>query len=331
MPHLAWAWPYAGLAILLLVPLLLFKKQRQDNLLLSPMALALSKIATGYRRGRDRSWPWLFIIMWLFLCLAIMRPQLVGDAIEISREGRNIMMVLDLSESMEAQDMTIDNRHVDRLTLAKDVMTDFITRRRGDRLGLVVFGSESFLHAPLSFDHPVIKQFLDDAQIGFAGPKTAIGDALGLALKKLLEEQRGDRIIILLTDGQNNMGALEPRQAAEIAQKHNVKIYIVGLGASSMLVDGFFGPTRINPSASLDEAEAELREIAQSTKAKYYRAKDHASLSSIYSEIDQLEPNQTDPLVMIPRKEIFYWPAALAVAMLLLMWARSQIPRGERR
>lgn len=330
MSNLEFAWPYAALSLLLLLPLWLFYRRHEQGFLVSPIALAVKRLGLAKGGVLAKKLPLVEVVIWILLVCALMRPQLVGDALEISRDGRNLMLVLDLSESMEALDMTLNGQPVDRLVLAKDVLDSFIDRRRGDRLGLVVFGSESFLHAPLTFDHPTIKRFLDDAQIGFAGPKTAIGDAIGLATKKLLEEKRGDRIIVMLTDGQNNIGSLEPMQAAEIAKKHRVKIYMIGLGASRMVVDGFFGPTRINPSESLDEAEPEMRELVALTGGKYYRAKDHKALAQIYAEIDALEPVKSDPIILIPRKDLFYWPLTCALVVMLLHLA-SRMNFGAQR
>lgn len=321
MSNLEFAWPYAALCLLVLLPMWLLERRRKgaSDFLLSPIAPVLIKLIndegqTAYRNKIN----WLMVLLWSLLVLALMRPQYVGDPIEIARDGRNIMLVLDLSESMEAEDMSLAGHTADRLTVAKSVINEFIDKRHNDRIGLVVFGSESFLHAPLSFDHPTIKQFLSDAQIGFAGPKTAIGDAIGLAVKKLIEQTKGERILVLSTDGQNNIGSLEPMQAAEIAKKHGVKIYIVGLGASRMAVNGFFGPTSINPSISLDEAEPEMKQITAMTGGKYFRAKDQTSLAAIYADIDKLEPTKADPVVLIPRKELFYWPVTLVLALMLL-------------
>lgn len=332
MSNLEFSWPYAAILLLMLVPFYLIAGKRGDisGVLRSPVAPMLNQFLHGKKVRARGAFPWWLFFIWILLVLALMRPQLVGDAIEVKRDGRNLMMVLDISESMEATDMSVDNTESDRLTAAKEVMADFIDRRRSDRIGLIVFGSEAFLHSPLSFDHKTVKKFLDEAQIGFAGPKTAIGDALGLATKKLVEIA-GDKVIILLTDGQNNMGALEPTQAAKIAQKQGIKIYIVGIGASRMVVDGFFGPTAVNPSLSLDEAEPELKEIAASTGGKYFRAKEFKTLTTIYSDIDALEPVKSDPLIFIPKKELFFWPLAcvmLAFALrMLIAYARGQSRR----
>ncbi len=319
MSNLEFAWGAAALIFLCLVPMWLFERGRgrDQSLLFSPqtaiMRTLLSKTTSISLRHKP---PWFMVLCWSLLVIALMRPQHVGKPIEITRDGRNIMLLLDISESMEAEDVKISGQAVSRLDSAKRVISDFVDKRRGDRMGLIVFGSESFLHAPLSFDHPTIKQFLDDAQIGFAGPKTAIGDAIGLSVKKLIEQSEGDKTVIMLTDGQNNAGSLEPLKAAEIAKQHGIKIYIVGLGSSRMVVNGFFGPTAVNPSVSLDEGEPDLKEIASLTGGKYFRAKDHDALSSIYEDIDKLEPVKADSLVLIPRKELFYWP----LAALLILW-----------
>lgn len=331
MSNIAFIWPYAALLLLLLIPMWLFDKKRgtDDNFLQSPMVPLLKQLSKGRIK---MSWAhkinWFLVVFWTCLVIALMRPQYVGEPLEITRDGRSLMLVLDISESMEAEDMQLLNRTMDRLTIAKHMMGEFIDKRRGDRIGLVVFGSEAFLHAPLSFDHPTIKQFLYDTQIGFAGPKTAIGDAIGLSVKKLLDQAEGEKLLVLLTDGQNNMGSLEPMQAANIAKKYGVKIYIIGLGASRMVVDGFFGPTAINPSLSLDEAEPEMKQLASMTGGKYFRAKDSDALKSIYADIDALEPVKSEPLVLIPRKELFYWPL-LGAMVLIVMRVMSALYRNH--
>jgi len=304
----------------------LVKKNRDNGYLINPQTALIKDMIKADMRPRFSNFNWFWLLTFSLLVLALMRPQYVGEPISITRDGRNIMLVVDISQSMEAEDMILFDKSVDRLTASKNVIKDFIDRRASDRIGLVVFGSESFLHAPLSHDHPVIKQFLDEAQIGFAGPKTAIGDAIGLAVKKLIETE-GEKTMILLTDGQNNMGSLEPLKAAEIAKKYQVKIYVVGLGSSRMVVNGFFGPTAINPSISLDEAESELKEIASMTQGKYFRAREFNTLSTIYSDIDRLEPVKSDPLLLIPRKELFYWPLIFFLVVTLIkalfLWRKS--------
>jgi Ca-activated chloride channel family protein len=329
MSNLEFYWPYAGLLGLLIIPLWLRKKRVGSAYLRTYLAEIVEKIRpSNLAKVKGIEIPWWNLLCWLLLVLGLMRPQLVGAPIEIARSGRSLMLTLDTSESMEAKDMNINGQPLDRLSVAKAVLLDFIDQRKGDRLGLVIFGAEAFLHAPLSFDRAMIKGFLLDAQIGFAGPKTAIGNAIGLSVKKLMDQKDGDRVMILLTDGQNNSGQLTPMQAAEMAQKYQVKIYIVGLGASRIMVDGFFGPSAVNPSRDLDEAEPELKKIAAMTGGAYYRAKDSEALLSIYQEIDKLEPVKVDNLVAIPKKELFYWPVATMLAVLALSVGRSRWGRS---
>lgn len=324
MSNLVFAWPYAALLLFLLFFLWWYDahQKRSWGYLESPMAASIQSLLKDKKGVFGFSINWFLALVWTLMVFALMRPQLVGDPIEISRHGRAIMLVLDISESMEIEDMELMAKPTNRLVVAKEVIDGFIDKRRGDRIGLVVFGSEAFLHAPLSFDHPMIKQFLAGAQIGFAGPKTAIGDAVGLAAKKLIEQTQGERIMVLLTDGQNNMGSLAPLDAGKIAQKHQIKIYIAGLGSSRMVVDGFFGPQAVNPSLSLDEAEPELKNVASMTGGRYFRARDRKALDGIYADIDRLEPIEADPQVLVPRKEVFYWPLGVMVLMFALraMW-----------
>jgi Ca-activated chloride channel family protein len=321
MPALTFLWPYAVFLIVALIPIAICSQYItiQQAYLRTNLISNMSNIKLKKNTQLGFKWPhWLFILIWTLMTLAAMRPQFVGKPIEIARSGRNIFLTLDISESMEQEDL-VAGQPVNRLSVAKSVLDEFINHRKGDRLALVLFGSESFLHAPLSFDHNMIKHFLHEARIGFLGPKTAIGDAIGLSVKKLMEQPADqDRVMILLTDGQNNTGGLEPMQAAELAKEQKVKLYIVGLGASSMIVDGFFGRGQVNPSQDLDEAEPQLKKMAEMTGGAYFRAKDQKSLSAVYNAVDRLEPVIVDSQVILPKKELFYWPLGLAIGLMLL-------------
>ena len=319
-------WPYAAFLILALVPLV-FLQQRiraQRSSLRTNLVSVVRDLDPGLGLVHKRKLPPLaLILLWTLMVLALMRPQFVGEPVELARSGRNILLTLDISESMQVQDL-VASQPVDRLSVAKSVLHNFIDHRKGDRLALVLFASESFLHAPLSFDHKTIKRFLDETHIGFLGPKTAIGDAIGLSVKKLMEQPAGeDRIMILLTDGQNNTGILEPMQAAQLAKQQDVKIYIVGLGASHMNVEGFFGTSVVNPSTDLEEAEPELKKIAELTGGNYFRAKDSNALNNIYNIIDRMEPVVVDSHLIIPKKDLFYWPLGFAMLLLISQLALS--------
>ncbi|MCB1776757.1 MAG: VWA domain-containing protein, partial [Candidatus Competibacteraceae bacterium] len=192
-------------------------------------------------------------------------------------------------------------------------------QRTGDRLGLILFGAQAYLQAPLTFDRNVVATLLNESIVGLAGKETAIGDAIGLALKRLRDSHVRERVLILLTDGTNTAGEVMPRQAAKLAAEHSMRIYTIGLGAKPMRRDTFLGPQIINPSADLDEAT--LRDIAKITGGRYFRATDLASLKAIYQELDQLEPVARDAEYFRPRQSLFVWPLSCALLLSVLLVA----------
>jgi len=207
------------------------------------------------------------------------------------------------------------------LSVVKQVVGDFVVRRESDRLGLVLFGSQAYLQAPLTFDRSTVNTLLQEAQLGFAGEKTAIGDAIGLAVKRLRLRPESSRVLILLTDGANTSGEVSPLKAAELAKQEHIKIYTVGVGASEMTVPGLFGSNfgarRINPSVDLDETT--LKTIAESTGGRYFRARNPEELNNIYAILDTLEPVEQNDEVFRPVRSLFYWPLALAFISSLLL------------
>lgn len=267
---------------------------------------------SGLRRRRLPAWPlWIAALAWILLVGAAMRPQWLGEFIEIPVTGRDLMLAVDLSGSMQEEDFMLHGQRVDRLTATKAVAGDFIDRRVGDRIGLILFGEQAYLQAPLTFDRQTVKTLLYESAIGLAGKATAIGDALGLAVKRLRERDDPDRVLILLTDGRNTAGAVDPLEAADLAAKEGLRIYTIGVGADEMLVRGFFGAQRVNPSADLDEDT--LKAIADKTGGRYFRARDTQELEKIYGLLDKLEPVQRDTRRFRPRRALFYWPLGLAM------------------
>lgn len=262
------------------------------------------------------------IIIWCSLVAAASGPHWIGDPISLPTSGRDLLLAVDLSGSMEIEDMQVGGKSVPRITAVKAVLNDFIERRKGDRLGLVLFGSQAYVQAPLTFDHTTVQRFLTESQIGFAGAEnTAIGDAIGLSVKRL-RNRPGDRhVMILLTDGQNNGGEVKPIPAAKLAADNNIVIYTVGVGADEMITRGLlgssFGSRRVNPSADLDEKT--LQEIASLTGGKYFRAKNPEQLMQIYQILDQLEPVEDKQQTFRPQKSLFYWPLALAIILSALI------------
>jgi len=271
---------------------------------------------------RRRWWRLLTLcLIWLSIVAAAARPQWVGDAINLPQTGRDLLLAVDISESMNEKDMTVNNNAVTRLSVVKNVVADFIAQRQGDRLGLVLFGTNAYLQVPLTFDTTTVAEFLNSAQLGFAGPNTAIGEAIGLSVKRLqaLQQDSNDsseRVIILLTDGANTAGEITPIQAAQLAAQLDIKIYTIGIGANEMIIDGFFGPRRVNPSAQLDEVT--LRAIAQATNADYFRATSTDELNGIYEKINVLEPITQNEKRFRPTRSLFIWPLALGLLLALV-------------
>ena len=318
------AWPWALLAL----PLPLVLRW------LLPEARALSEAGlrvpslSSFTTLTDRSqieqlgnWRfWVAVIAWLLLVLAAARPERIGDELEMPVSGRNLMLAVDLSGSMDQKDFELGSRRVDRLTATKAVASDFITRREGDRNGLFLFGERAYLQVPLTLDRETVKILLMEAFIGLAGEKTAIGDAITLAVRRVHEqrEEEGDQVLVLLTDGANTAGEVDPVKAAQLAQQVGLRIYTIGIGAEQLEVSSLIGGRRrINPSADLDEET--LTQIADLTGGRYFRATDTASLQDIYALVDELEPVEEPESGFRPVKSLFYWPLGGAFALVALM------------
>jgi len=258
------------------------------------------------------------LLAWLALVAAAAKPLWIGDAIALPVKGRDLMMAVDVSGSMQETDMKINGREVDRLTMIKYVAGDFIKRRVGDRIGLILFGQQAYLQTPLSFDRKTVKTLLDESIIGIAGKATAIGDAIGLAVKRVRKTNDNNRILILLTDGQNTAGEIQPLKAAELAKQEGLKIYTIGIGADEVYRRTVFGNRRINPSLDLDEAT--LKKIASMTGGRYFRARNGKDLDNIYKMLDKLEPLAKEDEFYRPTESLFYWPLSLFILLLLTVF-----------
>ncbi|MDJ0833252.1 MAG: VWA domain-containing protein [Gammaproteobacteria bacterium] len=271
--------------------------------------------------------PWtllLLIVGWLLLVLATARPQWVGEQLQIPVSGRDLMLAVDLSGSMQVEDFSINGRTVNRLTATKHVAQDFIRARQGDRIGLILFGRRAYLQTPLTFDLQTVNTLLLESAIGLAGKETAIGDAIGLAVKRL-QDSDGNRVLILLTDGANTAGEITPLKAAQLAAEKGLRIYTIGIGADEMIRNSFFGKQRINPSQELDEET--LTAIADQTGGQYFRARDTRQLADIYRRLDQLEPVEVETQTLRPVRSLYIWPLAAAVLLGMLLAAANVIGR----
>lgn len=323
-----WQWPWAFLlAPLPLLAYWLIPAVKRTEAALKVPDLALWSAQTSHTNTAKPSTlgsALLPVIIWLLLVAALAQPKLLGDVVELPVSGRDLMMAVDISGSMDIEDMSWSNKPVNRLFIVKRVLNDFIAQRQGDRLGLVLFGSQAYLQAPLTFDLNTIQTLLDEAEIGLAGKKTAIGDAIGLTIKRLQNNPQQSRVVILLTDGANTDGEVEPLKAAQLAEQSGVKIYTIGLGSDVMEVPSFFGSRQINPSRDLDENS--LKQIASATGGQYFRARDTEELQQIYEFIQQLEPTEKDPQIFRPKKSMYHWLFGSALIMsFLLALGRSSI------
>lgn len=283
-----------------------------------PFFAAISSFADRDKQALTRQYSLIIpSLIWLLAVIALAGPRWVGEPQPVSREGYNIMMALDLSGSMEIPDMLFHGRATTRLTVVKHAAEGFVKERSGDKIGLVLFGSRAYLQSPLTYDRHSVLLRIEDASVGLAGKTTAIGDALGLAVKHLQNVPPQGRVIILLTDGANNSGVLQPLKAAELAKTDEIKIYTIGLGSSSdprALAGNFLMP---GTSADLDENM--LKEIADMTGGRYFRASDAQSLETIYQAINQLETVKQEQASIRPQQDYYPWPLALSL-LLFFYW-----------
>ena len=268
----------------------------------------------GSGQGDWKGWRTLFFplplwLIWLLLLAACSRPVWFGEPIEIPREGRDIFLALDISGSMRERDMVLGGRRVDRLTAVKQVVGEFTESRTGDRIGLILFGSQAFLQSPLTYDLNALKVFVDEAVIGLAGEKTAIGDAIGMALKHSADdEEERDQVLILLTDGLSNAGRTDPRDAARLSVEKGLKIYTIGIGSSGR--GSLFASRQIDIKL--------LKRIAEITGGRFFFGGNLDELRKIYQRIEELEPRPSDSEYQRPQYPLF--PLPLALALVLSVW-----------
>ncbi len=314
------AWPWAMLVLPL--PFIARKMMSesptlQDAGLKVPTLSLFSVLSQRPETENLLNWRfWLAATAWILLVVAAARPERIGDELDVPVSGRNLMLAVDLSGSMDQKDFELGNRRVDRLTATKAVASDFISRREGDRIGLILFGERAYLQVPLTLDRETVKVLLLEAFIGLAGEKTAIGDAITLAVKRIHDQQvdASEQVLVLLTDGANTAGEIDPMKAAQLAQQVGLRIYTIGIGAEQMQVSSLIGGNRnINPSADLDEET--LTGIAEMTGGRYFRAKDTAGLQDIYRLVDELEPVDEPEAGFRPVKSLYYWPLGGAFAL----------------
>lgn len=312
MINIAWPWMALCLPLPWILRWLLPPATLQDSALFLPFAASVKMETIPTLRLSSRKRSILFALVWLLLVASSTRPQWLDDPLPVPTTGRRLLLAVDVSGSMETPDMA---GNASRLNVVQKVAGDFIQQRRGDQVGLILFGTQPYLQAPLTADLDTVSQFLRETVVGVAGPQTAIGDAIGLALKRLLSDQadkkdKGEMVLILLTDGGNNAGLMEPLAAAKMAANSALRIYTIGVGAAAQ--SGFFGS-----NGNMDLDEATLKSIAKITNGEYFRATDASALQKVYARIDKLEPSAGQAQWYRPHSEWFTWPLALALLLSL--------------
>ena len=317
MFEFAWPWVFLLVPLPWLLRLLLPPADSGDAALRVGFLDELQAISGRRARAALPSWRQQLplVLLWLLLLCAAARPQWVGEPLPLPASGRDLLLAVDVSGSMDYADMQWDDEPISRLELVKRLLGDFIEGRRGDRVGLILFGSQAYLQAPLTFDRHTVRTWLDEAMIGIAGKNTAIGDAIGLAVKRLRQRPAQSRVLVLITDGANNGGEIDPMVAAQLAADEGVRIYAIGIGADPQQ-SGAFGNFGFS---ALDLDETSLRAISDVTGGEYFRARNQAELEQIELTLDRLEPVAQQPTLARPAQALYAWPLALALLGSLLL------------
>ncbi|RKF20452.1 VWA domain-containing protein [Alginatibacterium sediminis] len=312
------------LLLLLPAPLLLRLRQTPTNDQIKNFSLLTPEQTLSNAKAKPKVQQYIRWLAWGFFVCAMMRPITIApQGTNIIDQGRDMMIAVDLSGSMQIKDMQINGDPIDRLQALQVILLDFIKQREGDRLGMILFADHAYLASPLTFDLETLNQQVKEFAHGLVGDSTAIGEAIGLGVAQLLERPAEQRILILLTDGQNTSGTVLPIDAARIAAQNDVQIYAIGVGADEMLSRSLFGVRKVNPSQDLDEAL--LKEIAELTNGTYFRARSTEDLLNIYQEIDKLNPIEGASREFKPRFEMFWvfiLIAGLLEMSLAFPWSR---------
>ncbi len=317
MTGFAFPWVFLLLPLPLLVRAVLPPvRDKADDALKVPFFDSVAALDASGGRGaavKKNVLRLLGAAVWLLLIAAAANPVWTGAPVKIPTQGRNLMLVLDVSGSMQEADFAYQNRAIRRWDAVQAVADAFVQKRKGDRVGVVLFGERAYLYVPLSYDVATVSQLLREVDVGMAGTRTAIGDALGVALKTMIDVPATGKVVVLLSDGAANAGVMRPTEAADLAQKAGVKVYTVGVGSDTIETTGLFGTLSLPRGDEIDEKT--LKEIAAKTGGKYYRAKNTTDLIEIYGEIDKLEPVKNEDVFARPVKTLFRYPLAAAFVL----------------
>lgn len=328
MMHFHWPW----MILLLLLPaaqwLLSRKKktfsrdQRQRRTtLLHPYLAQLQTAFSATRPGRSTGslmQNLLILLLWLGITFALMRPQWLQPYTEERIEGYDLMLAVDASHSMEALDFSVNGQQVTRMQVVKGVMGRFLQQRQNDRVGLIIFGNQAFVLSPLTLDRNSVGQLLNNLVPRVAGDGTAMGDALGLGVKKLRERPPGSRVLVLVADGENTAGTIPPLEAAKLAGKEGIRIYAIGVGSHQKDVP-IVEEGRLTTRSDLGFDETLMRNIAEATGGAYFRASDTDALEKISQRINELEKTHAESRTVYIPYPLYRWPLSVAMLALLLL------------
>jgi Ca-activated chloride channel family protein len=309
-----WQFDYLWVFLLLPLPWLAYRFLRPyheaHSALRVPFFFAMSRAVNqlpSTSQGSGGRWQVVInLLVWGLLLAACARPVLVEKAIEHDQPIRDMLLAIDISQSMQAKDFSDANgQQVDRLSAVKAVVRDFIAQRKQDRIGLIVFGTGAYPQAPLTLDHASLLLLLDEVGVGMAGPNTAIGDAIGLAIKLLDQAEEQEKVLILLSDGNDTGSAITPEHAAALAHARGITVHTIGIG---------------DPRASgEDKVDLQaLENIARATAGRFFRADDRGALAQVYATLDQITPHTVKTFSHQPKRDVFWWPLAAALLLLAL-------------
>ncbi|MBV2122347.1 MAG: VWA domain-containing protein [Candidatus Thiodiazotropha sp. (ex Ctena orbiculata)] len=333
-------WPW--MALLLILPLLarLFWRrpaadqfETVEGLQATLLHPSLPHLEAAFQTKRPkvplskRLYLGLLWLIWLSLVLAMMRPQWLEPYTENRTAGYDLMLLVDASHSMNALDFTLDEKQVSRMQVVKGVVSKFIEGRQGDRVGLLIFGSRAYVLSPLTYDRKAVNSLLQNVVPRIAGDGTAIGDALGLGVKKLRERPAGSRVLVLIADGENTAGTIPPLRAAELAGQEQIRIYSIGVGSNKKRIP-IKENGRIVTRTDLNFNEQAMRDIAEAGGGAYFRATDTEALEKIYQKIDELEKTEAESRTVYVPQPLYHWPLTVALLLLLIL---GIYPEGRQR
>ncbi len=316
-----WWWAMLLLPVPLLARKLLPATNNVDVALAVPLLSRYRFTDSSIRKSAVQVARICFWLFWICLIAAASRPFWLGEPLSRTVSGRDLMLAVDISGSMSEADMTINSKVASRIEVLKVVVQKFIQRREGDRLGLILFGTNAYTYVPLTFDLNTLTELLADVSTGLAGRHTAIGDAIGLAVKTMRKQDSEHKVLILVTDGSNTAGFENPIVAAQVAGRQGLTIYTIGVGTDAQTLSRTYGLQNIPTGVALNERV--LSGIAEVTGGDYFRATNASTLENIYLALDKLEPVEYKYQSHRPRSELFTIPLVAGIFVMVFFTARS--------